>query len=228
MNVFVVGQDYQVVQMFENAKHTVVEYATDDHDLVVFTGGADVNPVLYGERPLPGVQISPARDRQDVQAWKFTDPKKPKVGICRGSQFGNVMCGGRLWQDVDGHANGKGHMVKDLGKKNGYLPVSSTHHQMSRLAKGARLLAVAKEARMYDAEGDQVTFDQYDLGRITDKMNQWYDVEAFYYENFNFLGVQFHPEYKGWGACQEFFWKLIDEYSSGKDLPTLQEGQRII
>jgi len=50
------------------------------------------------------------------------------VGICRGSQFLTVMSGGRLFQDVSGHAIMGTHLIKF--KDGSSLGITSTHHQM--------------------------------------------------------------------------------------------------
>jgi gamma-glutamyl-gamma-aminobutyrate hydrolase PuuD len=210
MKIFITQDDYLVKKMFLERGHTIAKNILEDFDVMVFTGGSDVNPIYYGERPIPGTQFSPRRDALDNKYWRCQELAFPKVGICRGSQFGNVMCGGSLWQDVDGHAIRGDHLAKDE-KSGRYIPVSSTHHQMSRLAAHGKLLASAKQSVKYDAESDSKRF-----GRSSP--NDWEDVEAFYYASHNFLGVQFHPEYPGFKACQEYFWELFDEHIGVQDV----------
>ena len=71
-------------------------------DGLLLTGGDDVPPEAYGEKPLPETKtLSPWRHRFEkamVEAWLPTG--KPILGICRGLQEINVVCGGTLVQDI--------------------------------------------------------------------------------------------------------------------------------
>ena len=71
-------------------------------DGLLLTGGDDVPPEAYGESPLEQTKtLSPRRHRFEkvlVEAWLPT--RKPILGICRGLQQINVVCGGTLVQDI--------------------------------------------------------------------------------------------------------------------------------
>jgi len=71
-------------------------------DGLLLTGGDDVPPEAYGEKPLEQTKtLSPERHRFEkamVEAWLPT--RKPILGICRGLQEVNVVCGGTLVQDI--------------------------------------------------------------------------------------------------------------------------------
>lgn len=71
-------------------------------DGLLLTGGADIDPALYGEERHPqlGV-IEPDRDRTELllTRWAVADGK-PLLGICRGMQMLNVALGGTLYQDI--------------------------------------------------------------------------------------------------------------------------------
>ncbi len=205
MKIFVVGQDHLTRRMFERGGHEVQTILQEDTDVMVFTGGADVSPFLYGERPLPGTKFDINRDLQDVYFWKNAPEHIPKVGICRGSQLGNVLSGGRLWQDVDAHA-GCQHVVRDITSrtKEGHFKhyfVTSTHHQQSILAESAILIAAANNSNQ-----------RQNYRFIEQNKGDWNDVEAFYYPLTNFLGVQFHPEYPNLDQCTNYFWDLFNTW----------------
>ncbi len=71
-------------------------------DGILLAGGCDVDPVHYGEEPLPQLGVIDAvRDRVELQLtrWAVTDGK-PILGICRGMQVMNVALGGTLYQDI--------------------------------------------------------------------------------------------------------------------------------
>ena len=71
-------------------------------DGYLFTGGHDVNPALYGEKPVPEDEaFCDRRDRLEMMVFKWCDRQDiPALGICRGIQLFNVARGGTLWQDI--------------------------------------------------------------------------------------------------------------------------------
>ncbi len=76
--------------------------AARDLDGFLFSGGADVNPRLYGEEIHNFcAEILPARDEMELSLLKAVLPtRKPILGICRGIQLLNVGMGGTLYQDI--------------------------------------------------------------------------------------------------------------------------------
>ncbi len=73
-------------------------------DGLLLQGGADVDPVMYGEpqRATRG-PLDPARDRFERDLiLAFAAAGKPVLGICRGMQLINVAFGGSLYQDLVG------------------------------------------------------------------------------------------------------------------------------
>lgn len=81
----------------EEAKNYV-----DKVDAIVLAGGADVDPLLYGEEPSLKIgKIEPRRDVFEMalvkEAWA---QKKAILGTCRGLQLLNIVFGGTLYQDL--------------------------------------------------------------------------------------------------------------------------------
>lgn len=68
----------------------------------LFTGGQDVDPKLYNQDPDPKCgQPNIERDTLERIIFDYaTAVDKPILGICRGIQLINVLCGGTLYQDL--------------------------------------------------------------------------------------------------------------------------------
>lgn len=139
MRVFVVPFDnFMSVQvMFGDAGYDVSE-SYSDAELAVFCGGADVSPSLYGEENISS-WTNPERDKIEKEYYDlFKEREIPSVGICRGGQFLNVMNGGKLIQDIDGH--GMGRRVISGG-----FIIHEDHHQAIVPTEEAEVIAVAED-----------------------------------------------------------------------------------
>jgi putative glutamine amidotransferase len=73
-------------------------------DGLLISGGADIDPALYGE-PMAGSRAPDSgRDRLDVEAARMAQERAvPVLGVCRGMQAINVLAGGSLLQHVEDH-----------------------------------------------------------------------------------------------------------------------------
>ncbi len=125
-------------------------------DGIIFSGGPDLDPALYGAGPEPDiVGARPQRDSSEVALMKAAlESRTPLLGICRGMQLLNVVLGGDLDQDLPGtlHLERPGQLAEhdvtiapdcSLGRLLGErAPVHSHHHQGPRHL-GAELQAVA-------------------------------------------------------------------------------------
>ncbi len=133
-----------------------VEETLDALDGIVFTGGSDIDPELYGEEPHPET-FGVHRQRDDAELALLRgalERDMPVLGICRGIQVLNVGLGGDLHQhlpEVVGHEGHKhdppGHFLQHeveiepetklaevLGER---TQVMSHHHQgLRRVGEG--------------------------------------------------------------------------------------------
>jgi gamma-glutamyl-gamma-aminobutyrate hydrolase PuuD len=102
----------------------------DDLDALVFTGGSDINPAVYGQEAHPeSAGFYDHRDRAELLLMRGALGRgMPVLGICRGMQVMNVARGGDLIQHLDGDTH-KGP------------PGTYTFHQVAPVA-GSRLEAV--------------------------------------------------------------------------------------
>jgi len=82
-----------------------VEETLDALDAVVFTGGSDVDPELYGEQSQPETSgVVRVRDDAELALLRAAlERDMPVLGICRGIQVLNVGMGGDLDQHLEGH-----------------------------------------------------------------------------------------------------------------------------
>jgi len=199
--VYIVGHPRQIkpyAELFLKHKNKVFRGTRDinEADIVVFTGGADVHPFYYGEQPLNTTQWDDERDRMDLDAWNASEGKL-RVGICRGAQFLNVMCGGTLWQHVDNHAS-IDHTIIDVvaGSR---IYATSTHHQMMIPAKSGRLVAYAMEAKTKIAHGKEWE-KQPGIGEVAFLDPNIRDPEVVMYDEQKCLCFQPHPEL--WNATE--------------------------
>lgn len=134
---------------------------------VLFTGGQDVSPALYGEDILyDNVGCCPDRDAMESIVLKLAmEQDKAILGICRGIQFINVSLGGKLYQDLPSQHPSEvchrqtppydvpahtvelvpGSPLEELLHTEN-LPVNSYHHQAVReLAPGLEPMAVSPD-----------------------------------------------------------------------------------
>lgn len=193
--VHVVG-NAEVAEMFRRNGYPVVER---NFNMIVFTGGADVHPFLYGQKLNPTTNANVNRDLIDLKAfYALNQYEFPKVGICRGAQFLCIKSGGTLWQNVNGHNTGSHEVISDAyGIKS---RMTSTHHQMLIPSPEDWVIAYAKEATFKEGESPDHRY-------IPKTGDQDEDVEVAFSYNTNSLMFQPHPETDK--TTEEFFFQLI-------------------
>lgn len=180
-----------------------------DADFVLFTGGPDVCPLLYGETKHPRTNASLLRDRRDINLLRRckSPQEQVKVGICRGAQFLNVMVGnGTLWQHVDKHDKGYHDAIDNQGS---IIRVSSTHHQVMQPGIDGKTLLHSFESTKMEADSWEWELD---------KAEDCDQPEVVLYLEQNTLCFQPHPEIRETenNACCKLFFDLLDEYFLNK------------
>lgn len=172
-----------------------------DADAVLFTGGPDVSPMLYGQKRIGMCGIPNVhRDQQDLAVYEFAkEHEMHMMGICRGAQFLNVMAGGSLIQHVANH--GASHSIKTYNGQN--IMVTSTHHQMMQPPKDAMLLGWADNLAGNDKYGENGV-------KLT---NIKREPEVVWMPNHASLAFQYHPETMQIGTSgREFFHDMVEEF----------------
>lgn len=173
-------------------------------NLLVFTGGEDVSPNLYGEAAHSYTGCNPRRDAYETRFFESAvENKIPMVGICRGGQFLNVMCGGKMHQHVDNHIGDHFIDVKYPEEDSGLLLVSSTHHQMMHPGLAAEVLATRCSHVVTTVEG-------YSERRFYKRKN-YTDYEVLFYPNQKALCFQPHPEFIApqYEGMRKYFNRLV-------------------
>ena len=155
-----------------------VDETLDSVDGLIFSGGSDLDPSLYGQDAHPETDgIVPERDRAELALLSAALARDlPVLAICRGSQVLNVARGGDLVQhlpDVVGdetHKHTPGawadHEISvEDGTRLGSLldgsraPVKSHHHQgFGRLGEGLRVAARADDGTIEALEDPDARF----------------------------------------------------------------------
>lgn len=196
-NTMYTGRGYQVVNTLEEA------------DIVQFTGGADISPALYGEHDHPSAYPSLARDKEEREAYaKAQQLGKFCAGVCRGGQLLNVLSGGSMYQDVDGHGAYYGHNAVDV-ESGQVFPVSSLHHQMMVLGGKGKLLAKAEKMLSPIKRG--MTSLSVKPEEVIDTDVEL-EVEAAYYPETRSFCYQPHPEFVGANhPCREWYFNKLEE-----------------
>ncbi|MBE6730979.1 MAG: gamma-glutamyl-gamma-aminobutyrate hydrolase family protein [Ruminococcaceae bacterium] len=201
LKLFIFGKKYSIVT-FENyqcaSEQSDFEVEGDlspadaakECDAILFTGGSDLNPKLYGEEITLSEGIDDMRDADEyLYLDAFTKADKPIFGICRGIQLINVYFGGSLYQHIgDNHKDGA-HNINII--KNSFIDKAypegmrsnSSHHQaVKKLAEGFKISAISDEGI----------------------------IEAIENPDRNIYATQFHPE-------RMTLKYLSEDYSDGKN-----------
>lgn len=155
----------------------------EEADFVVFTGGADIDPAIYGEIAHPTTHFSPHRDKLELADYeKAKSLDKAFLGICRGAQLLNCLVGGTLFQHIS-HP-GFHELVTDEGER--FLS-NSVHHQMLRVGEGAIIKAWAENLSPHHefmSQGQIVNIDDVEK-----------EPEIVVYPQHRMVLVQGHPEF---------------------------------
>jgi membrane dipeptidase len=108
-------------------------------DLLILSGGGDVNPKLYHEHNVSSHGIDDKRDSLEINVVRKAldiNPNIKIVGICRGLQILNVCFGGTLYQDLNrvGCEHKNVHKIQSVIENpfSWLTTVNSLHHQAIR------------------------------------------------------------------------------------------------
>jgi putative glutamine amidotransferase len=160
-------------------------------DGILFSGGADIDPNLFGGTPHPRVYgISPERDALEIALIrKALSADKPLLAICRGIQVLNVALGGTLYTHIQDQ--------RDQSLKHDWFP----DFPRDKLAHSVRLTPGSKLHQIFGSEEIRVNSLHHqglaELGQglratgfAPDDLVEGVEVEGASFA----IGVQWHPE----------------------------------
>lgn len=178
-----------IVQVFDPKEPD--DKQLSDVSLVIFGGGQDICPSIYGHMNVGSNcgQMPSARDQREMDLWSIIHNLHiPTLGICRGAQFLCVMTGGWLIQHVNNHA-GPDHMVKLADDYAGDRSIltNSYHHQM--MVPGAIALTLGYT----DPIADNLVYDVKAAG-LHNEAGIETNPEVVLFDRTT-MGWQCHPEY---------------------------------
>lgn len=199
--VFVVGQAKSYARWIKNS---VLVDNIEEADIVMFTGGEDINPALYGCEKHPSTYFNDRRDKEEVEAFKKVRKDQLCLGICRGLQLLAALNGSILIQNVNNHSSFGTHVMINARTEERY-EITSIHHQMVYPFKMNKsdykiLYYSARHSDFYEGDGveyppcepEVVLFTKKDMPRC--------------------LGIQGHPELMRSNApTVEMFNQLLDD-----------------
>ena len=189
-------------------------------DGILLTGGADINPLFFGEEPVKELHgINPRRDRQELLLTRLAaDRQIPILGICRGIQTMNAAFGGPLYQDI--HSQMEGTRIKHSQELDrSYASHTVTIEKDTLLHNLFKTDAIAVNSFHHQAVKEAAPGFRV-CARATDGVIE--AMESTEYKSM--LGVQWHPEcfiLKGDECMMPIFHWLIQEAASFKEAKRL-------
>jgi putative glutamine amidotransferase len=177
-----------------------IEETLDALDGLLFSGGADLDPELYGADPHPETNgVRPERDRAEIVLLEAAlERDMPVLAVCRGSQVFNVARGGDLVQ----------HLPDVVGdEKHKHTPGVFADHDVDVMAgtRLGQLLGDRAPVKSHHHQG----YGRLGEGLVESAKAEDGTIEAFEDPSHRFaLGVLWHPEE---GEDSRLFEQLVDE-----------------
>lgn len=161
-----------------------------DHlDGLVLQGGADISPQFYDQEPTEKIQrFDPRRDKREIALLRAAiDRQLPILGLCRGMQLANIVRGGSLFQDLSDRPE---TTIAHVQLSDGDVPSHRIY-----VKEDSRLSELLPNQTMINSYHHQA-IDQVGEGLVVSGWAEDGVIEAIESvdPDFNFLGVQYHPE----------------------------------
>lgn len=164
----------------------MTEDIIDHLDALIFSGGEDLDPRLYGQAPGMHIgAIDPKRDSAELALFRAAVRKGiPVLGICRGHQLINVARGGSLIQHLH-IGTGESHASFAYPRAHRVHEVEFVEGSIAANLYGASTTVNSFHHQAVDRLGDGVLV----TGRAPDGV-----IESIQITELGIVGVQWHPE----------------------------------
>lgn len=179
-------------------------------DGLIFTGGEDISPFLYGEEPiLETKELNIKRDRSEYRFMeKVFERKIPALAVCRGMQLANAVNGGNLYQDIPSQ---KPDSIIHLPNISNPENFKKQYHSID-IKEGSHLAKVLGTSHIVNSYHHQGIKELAPCFDITAQAKDGI-IEAIETKNDHFfIGVQFHPEFT---EDSDNFQKLFNYFVEG-------------
>ena len=162
------------------------KYLKLDVDLVVFSGGNNLNPELYKSN-MSLEDVYPTRDKTENKLLHFAIKNNIKVlGICRGLHLINVYFSGQLNHNIANHVNKNHKLLSNNSLLDGTKVNSFHNHSLTEKNLSEKMIPIA--------ETEDGT------------------IECAIHINKSILGIQWHPERQKNNSDRE----LISQFLKGE------------
>lgn len=165
-----------------------IKAQVDVCDGILLCGGMDIHPIYYGEEPHENLGfVNSKEDEYQIKVARITlNLHKPILGICRGHQLLNIVCGGTLYQDMS------------------EVPLNTIKHdQMSKRYEPYHSINIEKNSKLEKILGSSTLVNSLhhqcikELGAGLEATAYAKDgvIEAIEMPDHDFvMGLQWHPE----------------------------------
>lgn len=178
-------------------------------DGVIFTGGPDIHPFLFGEETHPGCgDISSLRDHLELSFFtRMYQQRKPILGICRGMQLINIALGGNIYQDIplEFHEEPSiAHQQPFQYSAPAHTIIIEGETKLAQIAGCSTIKVNSMHHQAVKVPAPGLTI----CGRASDGL-----IEAFEMPGYPYLqGVQWHPEYlyKDYAHAKNLFLSFVN------------------
>lgn len=170
-----------------------IEGLLNDLDGILFSGGSDVYPKLFGEECLDGFEMSliiPDRDKFEIALYHSAIKKDiPMLGICRGIQLMAIAGGGTIYQDIDS-CMVRTPRIRHTQKAPDWFPTHSVYFQPNSFLHG-----IYHTDKFIVNSFHHQAVKNIPIGYISSAVSPDGVIEAIELPEKKFVvGVQWHPE----------------------------------